>query len=70
MPRKVLYIKMKSWDWTAIESAAGDGRPVSTQVPPLRVSVSAVPTSAAPTMAGGEDRNVGHRVKGQIPHHC
>ncbi|OBG58953.1 hypothetical protein A5702_07690 [Mycobacterium sp. E3339] len=52
VPHNVLFIRMKSCSATAIECVAGAGSPVSTQVPPLRVSASAAPTSVSPIMAG------------------
>ncbi|ORV62794.1 hypothetical protein AWC03_06580 [Mycobacterium europaeum] len=52
VPHSVLFIRMKSCSATATEPNPGDGSPVSTQVPPLRVSASAAPTSASPIMAG------------------
>ena len=52
VPHNVLFISMNSCSVTAIESVIGDGRPVSTHVPPLRVSVKAVSTSASPIIAG------------------
>ncbi|OBB68551.1 hypothetical protein A5758_08770 [Mycobacterium sp. 852014-50255_SCH5639931] len=52
VPHNVLFIRMKSCRATAIEAVAGAGSPVSTHVPPLRVSASAVPTSASPIMVG------------------
>jgi hypothetical protein len=52
VPHNVLFIRMNSCSAIAIESVIGDGRPVSTHVPPLRVSVKAVPTSASPIIAG------------------
>ncbi|OBH32366.1 hypothetical protein A5692_15060 [Mycobacterium sp. E342] len=52
VPHNVLFIRMKSCSAMAIDPNAGDGSPVSTQVPPLRVSASAAPTSASPITAG------------------
>ncbi len=52
VPHNVLFIRMNSCNVTVIECVVGDGRPVSTQVPPLRVSVKAAPTSAPPIIAG------------------
>ncbi|OBH09274.1 hypothetical protein A9X03_04565 [Mycobacterium sp. E1715] len=52
VPHNVLFIRMKSCRASAIELVAGAGSPVSTQVPPLRVSASAAATSESPIMAG------------------
>ena len=52
VPHNFLFMRMNSCSMTSIECVIGDGRPASTQVPPLRVSVSAVPTSDSRIIAG------------------
>ncbi|ORW59253.1 hypothetical protein AWC20_09905 [Mycobacterium parmense] len=51
VPHNVLFIRMKFCSAAVTECVAGAGRPVSTQVPPLRVSARAGSTSASPIMA-------------------
>ena len=68
VPANVLFIRMKSCRSILTDRVNCEVIPVSTQVPPLRVSCTASRTSSAVIKEGETTTRVGHHPVGQAAH--